>query len=61
MDVDPGTSSTTVTVELTEQDIPGAVLHEPLESSTVTALRWWLLCHGVEAPASWRKPTLIEK
>ena len=37
MDVDPVTSSTTV--ELTEQDIPDAVLHEPLENSTVTALR----------------------
>ena len=30
-------------VELTEDDIPGAALAEPLESHTVPALKWWLL------------------
>ena len=31
--------------ELTEDDIPGAKLEEPLESHAVHALRRWLLCH----------------
>ena len=34
-------------VELTEADIPGAALQEPLESPTMPELRWWLLCHGI--------------
>ena len=37
-------------VQLTEKDIPGAALEEPLEGHTVPALRWWLLCHGIQAP-----------
>ena len=43
--------STPVVVELTEDDIPGAALTEPLESHTVYALKWWLLCHGIKVPA----------
>lgn len=58
MDVD---TVATAVDELTESDIPGATLHEPLESATVHALRWWLLCHGIQAPTSWRKAKLIEK
>ena len=58
MDVD--TVATSVD-QLTESDIPGATLHEPLESATVHALRWWLLCHGIQTPTSWRKAKLIEK
>ena len=37
--------------ELTENDIPGAILTEPLEKSTVPALKWWLLCRGIQAPS----------
>ena len=48
-------------VQLTERDIPGAALEEPLEGHTVPALRWWLLCHGIQAPTSWKKPKLIER
>ena len=48
-------------LELTESDIPGAILHEPLENATVHSLRWWLLCHGIQAPSSWRKAKLIER
>ncbi len=33
-------------VELTEADIPGAMLEEPLEAHNVVALKWWLLCCG---------------
>ena len=58
MDEEPGSSSVD---ELTENDIPGAILHEPLESATVHALRWWLLCRGIQAPTSWRKAKLIDK
>ena len=49
------------TVELTEHDIPGAQLNEPLESATFPALRWWLLCRGVQALSSWKKAQLIER
>ena len=41
--------------ELTERDIPGAILNEPLENATVPELKWWLLCCGIQAPSSWRK------
>ena len=47
--------------KLTETDIPGANLDEPLENVTVPALKWWLLCHGFQAPSSWRKPQLIDQ
>ena len=42
-------------VELTEADIPGSALSEPLEASSIPQLRWWLLCHGICAPTSWKK------
>ena len=58
--MDKVTASTSVN-ELTENNIPGAVLHAPLESATVHALRWWLLCHGIQPPSSWRKAKLTEK
>ena len=41
-----GAPSGQLTVELTEDDIPGAALHEPLDSHTVPALKWWLVCRG---------------
>ena len=34
-------------VELNDTDIPGAHLDEPLEAHNVAALRWWLLCRGI--------------
>ena len=48
-------------VELTEADIPGSALSEPLEASSIPQLRWWLLCHGICAPTSWKKQRLIER
>lgn len=48
-------------VELTEEDIPGAALKEPLESHTVHALKWWLLCRGEKAPSSWKKAQYITR
>ena len=50
-----------VVVELTEDDIPGAALAEPLEFHTVPSLKWWLLCQGIKAPSSWKKQRLIAK
>lgn len=32
---------TSVTVKLTESDIPGASLSEPLETHTIPELKWW--------------------
>lgn len=54
-------SSDFVLVNLTEADIPGASLEEPLESQNVAALRWWLLCHGISVSSSTRKAQLITK
>jgi len=52
---------TRTVVELTEDDIPGAGLSEPLESHTVPALKWWLLCRGIKVPSSWKKQQVIER
>ena len=38
---------TAIDVELTESDIPGASLNEPLDRHTIPELKWWLLCRGV--------------
>ena len=48
-------------VELTPADIPGANLSTPYEQHTVAALRWWLLCRGIQAPTSLRKKQLIDR
>ena len=54
-------SSDLVQVNLTEADIPGASLEEPLENQNVAALRWWLLCHGISVSSATRKVLLINK
>ena len=33
-----------VEVNLTEEDIPGAKLDQPLEKYAIPELKWWLLC-----------------
>ena len=53
--------SSSVTVTLTEEDIPGAKLQEPLETHAIPALQWWLLCRGIKTPSSWKKPQIIER
>ena len=50
-----------VAVYLEDGDIEGATLEEPLEAKTIPQLRWWLVCHGREAPSSLKKPGLIER
>ena len=49
------------TAELSENDIPGASLTEPLEAHNVAALKWWLLCRGIKVKSSSRKKEIIEK
>lgn len=48
-------------IELTDADIPGAHLEEPLDSHNVAALRWWLVCRGIKALSTLRKQELITK
>ncbi len=50
-----------VTVTLTEDDIPGASLNEPLEKHTISELWWWLLCRGIVVPTSCKKKLLVER
>ena len=49
------------TLHLTEDDIPGASLTEPLERHTVPELTWWLLCRGISVPKSWKKAQVIKR
>ena len=48
-------------VELTEADILGASLEEPLDAHNVAALKWWLLCRGIELQSSSRKKKLVAR
>ena len=49
-------------VVLTEQDIPGAAFDvHRLETYTVSVLRQWLLCRGINPPTSTKKAQLISK
>ena len=54
-------SSNFVSVDLTETDIPGASLEEPLDSQNIAALCWWLLCHDITPSSSAKKAQLIAK
>lgn len=49
-----------VDVKLTDE-IPRASLSEPLETHTIPELKWWLLCRGVQPPASWKKAQIISR
>ena len=53
--------SQSLPLELTQSDIPGAYLEEPLDKHGNEALRWWLLCRGISVAASTRKPQLIAR
>ena len=54
----PTTSAVVLTLE---EDVDGAAIEEPLDARTIPQLQWWLLCHGIEAPSSDKKATLIER
>ena len=49
------------TIELTQDDIPGAKLMGAMDGYMMTELKWWLLCRGVKAPNSWNKKQLISR
>ena len=49
------------TVELIEDDIPGAQLTGAIDGYTMSELKWRLLCHGVKAPNPWNKNQLISR
>ena len=48
-------------VSLNAEDIPGAVLTDPLDNHKIPSLRWWLLCRGITAPHSLKKKELIDR
>ena len=50
-----------VACEVTLIDIPGAKLSKPYNkhTCTISALRWWLLCKGDEAPTFWKKQQIL--
>ena len=54
-------ASPVIVVKLTEADIPGARLEEPLDKHNMSALRWWLQCHGIKFLTSWKKEKLIAR
>ena len=49
-----------MSVELCEDDIPGAALKEPFESYKVHELKWWLLCRGEKVSTSWKKAQCLQ-
>ena len=46
---------------VTEADIPGASLEEPLDAHNVAAQKWWLLCRGIKLQSSSRKKQLVAR
>ena len=48
-------------VQLTEVDVPGALLEEPMDKHSIPALKRWLLCRGIEMSSSVRKRQLLHK
>ena len=56
-----GISNAACEVTLTEDDIPGAKLSKPYNKHTISALRWWLLCRGIEVPTSWKKQQILDR
>ena len=50
-----------MSVELTEADIPGATLEEPLDVHNIAALRWWLQCHEIKPVPLWKKQQLMSR
>ena len=48
-------------VQLTEVDVPGALLEELIGKHSIPALKRWLLCRGIEMSSSVRKEQLSDK
>ena len=49
------------TIRLPEADIPGAMLSSLMDSHTMTELKWWLLCRGINVPNLWNQKQLISR
>ena len=43
-----GIQAQAVSLQLTESDIPGALLNNPIERHTMPQLRWWLMCRSIK-------------
>ena len=56
---DMSSSSRSLAVKITAENIPGAELQEPLERHGILALQWWLLCSSIKIPSTCRKSQLI--
>jgi len=55
-------TSHSVQLVLTEEDVDGAKLQEPLEKHHKNSLTWWLVCYGQpEPPKNATKATLISR
>ena len=48
-------------IQLNTCDIPGVFVSKPIECYTMPELRWWLLCKGIKALASWNKKKLLSR
>ena len=48
-------------VQLTEVDVPGTLLEEPMDKHSIPALKRWLLCRGIETSSSVHKRQLLHK
>ena len=51
-----GYSNDAIKVELLGENIPGATFCAAFEGNTVSTIKWRLLCRGINAPSSWKKP-----
>ena len=45
-------ASSQLVVQLTEADVSGASLEEPMDKHSIPALKQWLLCRGIEISTS---------
>ena len=48
-------------VQLTEVDVPGVLLEEPMDKHGIPALKRWLLCCGIEMSSFVCKMQLLHK
>ena len=53
--------SEAIIVKLTGYDIPGVTLRAPFEGHAVLAIKRCLLCQGINASTSCKKPKLVTK
>lgn len=54
------TAESSLLLQLSEDDVPGATLAKPIEKQSILTLKQWLLCQGVKMPNS-AKDTVNKK